>query len=160
MKHVLKAPDNLANKARIEAAFGKKADIPKILANVKQMRKGTMKIKSAIPAPEDKGYYGESVPARDAHGNDIIKGNRVTYQHVKLASDFHAAGFSNDDRAGTLIHEAAHVFAGAEDDVVGPKSSDPDLQFSLTMDNHGIQINNPQHKLGPDAKVWEQEGCT
>ena len=111
----------------------------------------------AIP---DGKYTAQSIPEQDA-GRDVLdQSGRVSYQHVKLGSKF----FENkrvDDQAWTLIHESAHVLAGAEDDVIGAKGHEKwSVKEAIDGKVPGVQIRNPNHGLAGKPTYWNNGGCT
>lgn len=156
-------PDADGNRQHIEKAFGPvdRQKLKKITENVERMKAGKMKMKSAKP---DQGFEPEAeAVANKVDGKDVVQDGRVTFSHLRLGSNFYKDDFGVDDRAGTLIHEAAHYFGGGEDDVVGPNSAQGKTleaamkaEEKMDKDDRKVQINNP--RTNPIMK-WEQQGC-
>lgn len=113
MEATLEDYTNPVNQARIEAAFGTKADINQIKATVQKMKSDSVPIHTADPSKHD--GVAKTSYNRDEN-QQIIRDNKglSTMKYVQLGSGFYT--MDPNDRAGTLIHEAAHYVAAAGDD--------------------------------------------
>lgn len=118
MEKVLKNPDAPGNRDKINTAFGRNANLNIVKDVVHDMKDGHMSIRTP-----DKTHPGSPKDAqavteywRDAKKNPILGPNGSYMKNVDLGRKFYD-DLGKEDRAGTLIHEAAHLFSMAGDHV-------------------------------------------
>ena len=158
MHDALHEPDVGPHREYIEKAFGQvdETQLARIKENVGRMKDGKIKMKHAIPDGE---YNASSSPQSADNGEEVLDASgRVAYKHVKLGKTFFRDK-GIDDQALTLIHESAHVLAGAEDDVYGPRGTRGMKVADPINDKvRGIQIKSPG--AFPNGRVnWKEAGC-
>jgi len=151
MENVLNNPDVGDNRAKITTAFGPNHDLDIIKTNVGNMKgNANMEVWSRIPAANDRAAGDTQMsdnPVAGKHGD-----------HVILGSDFYKQ--TPEDQAGFMIHEGAHYFNGAGDDLVGPKGSPAKFSDAL-KGGQGLAVH--QEALHGDIKKLQahtQYGCT
>ena len=147
MQTALENPDVGNNRYNIETAFGQSANIPRIRDNVIRMQAATMNVHSVIPNPANR-FYAAVSPKKDMQWKQVVVNGRTQYDRVGFGSAFFAPGYSMDDQAGTLIHEASHYAADTRDHVL--QEVHPDGSFSHQMEQNNHNMNNPGkgHGLG------------
>ena len=150
MEDMVNNPDLGDNMHHIRTSFGENPNLSQIKNNLRKMKSGTIKVKSAIPEKYDShgneqdGLYAAVVPKPGS----VTRNARIQYEHMEFGPKFFNANTGIDEQAGTLIHEASHFLAGTEDDII--VSAEP---------GRPSRIYQPLHGMGEGRELRAEMGC-